>query len=51
MKRGFAFYVTKVPTYAMVYGAFASIPIFLLWIYLSWLVIVLGACIAAAVPD
>ena len=51
MKRGFALYVTKVPTYAMVYGAFASIPIFLLWIYLSWLVIVLGACIAAAVPD
>lgn len=51
MKRGFALYVTKVPTYAMVYGAFASIPIFLLWIYLSWLVIVLGAGIAAAVPD
>jgi membrane protein len=51
MKRGFALYVTKVPTYAMVYGAFASIPIFLLWIYLSWLVIVLGAIIAAAVPD
>jgi membrane protein len=51
MKRGFALYVTKVPSYAMVYGAFASIPIFLLWIYLSWLVIVLGAIIAAAVPD
>lgn len=51
MKRGFALYVTKVPTYAMVYGAFASIPIFLLWIYLSWLVIVLGASIAAAAPD
>lgn len=51
MKRGFAIYITKVPTYAMVYGAFASIPIFLLWIYLSWLVIVLGAIIAAALPD
>ena len=51
MKRGFALYVTKVPTFSMVYGAFASIPIFLLWIYLSWLVIVLGAIIAAAAPD
>ncbi len=51
MKRGFALYVIKVPTYAMVYGAFASIPIFLIWIYLSWLVIVLGAIIAAAAPD
>jgi membrane protein len=51
MKRGFAIYITKVPTYAMVYGAFASIPIFLLWIYLSWLVVVLGAIVAAALPD
>jgi len=51
MKRGFAIYITTVPTYAMVYGAFASIPIFLLWIYLSWLVVVLGAVIVAALPD
>ncbi|HUW49520.1 MAG TPA: YihY family inner membrane protein [Sulfuricella sp.] len=50
MKKGFALYVTHVHTYALVYGAFASIPIFLLWIYLSWLVVLSGAVIAAAIP-
>ncbi len=51
MKRGFAFYIGKVPSYTLVYGAFATIPIFLLWIYLSWVVTLLGAVIAAALPD
>jgi membrane protein len=48
MKRGFAHYITLFPSYKLVYGAFASLPIFLLWLYFSWLVIVLGAEIAAA---
>lgn len=43
MKSGFAAYIRAVPTYQLVYGAFASIPIFLLWLYLSWLVVLLGA--------
>ncbi|MGH8744479.1 MAG: YihY family inner membrane protein, partial [Burkholderiales bacterium] len=51
MKRGFAFYIAHVPTYKLVYGTFASIPIFLLWIYLSWLVILLGAVIAASISN
>jgi membrane protein len=51
MKRAFAIYVAKVPSYTLVYGAFATIPIFLLWIYLSWVVALLGAVIAAALPD
>jgi len=51
MKRSFALYIANFPTYTLVYGAFAVIPIFLLWIYLSWVVIVIGALIAALAPD
>jgi len=51
MKRGFALYITYFPTYKLVYGAFASIPVFLLWIYLSWVVTVLGAIVTALAPD
>jgi membrane protein len=48
MNRAFGYYVSHFPTYKLVYGAFASIPIFLMWIYLSWLAILFGAVIAAS---
>ncbi len=48
MKKGFTLYITHFPAYTLVYGAFAAIPIFLLWIYLSWLVILVGAEAAAS---
>lgn len=51
MKHGFATYVTHFPAHKVVYGAFASVPIFLLWIYLSWLVVLSGAVVAAVMPD
>lgn len=47
MKALFVLYVAKVPTYSLIYGAFASIPIFLVWMFLCWLVVLVGAEIAA----
>jgi membrane protein len=44
-------YVVKLPTFSILYGAFSAVPIFLLWLYLSWSVILLGALIAACLPD
>ena len=46
-KRGFAAYLVKVPTYQAVYGAFAAFPVFLLWVYFSWLVTLTAAIVAA----
>lgn len=48
MNQIFGHYISHFPTYKLVYGAFASVPIFLMWIYLSWLIILLGAVIAAS---
>lgn len=50
MNTGFAYYISHFPTYKLVYGAFASLPIFLLWIYLSWLMLLFGAVITASIP-
>jgi membrane protein len=50
MQRLFGLYVARFPTYAVVYGAFAAIPIFLLWLYLSWSVILAGALVVAELP-
>lgn len=46
-KRGFAAYLLKLPTYKTVYGAFAVLPVFLLWVYFSWLVMLAAALVAA----
>lgn len=50
-KRLLAWYVKQVPTYSVVYGAFATLPIFLVWIYLGWVIVLLGAVIAAYAPS
>jgi len=48
MNRVFGYFIVQFPAYKLVYGAFASVPIFLLWIYWSWLTILMGALITAS---
>ena len=50
-KRVLAWYLVQVPTYSLVYGAFATVPILLIWIYVSWVIGLFGAVIAAYAPS
>jgi len=42
-KEGFAFYISHNTTYTNLYGTLAALPIFLIWLYISWLVTLWGA--------
>lgn len=50
-KRLLAWYLGLVPTYSVIYGAFATVPILLVWIYLAWIVVLFGAVVAAYLPS
>ena len=50
-KSGLAWYVKSVPTYSTLYGAFATVPIFLIWLYLGWIIMLVGAVLAASAPS
>jgi membrane protein len=50
-KRVLAYYLSLVPTYSVLYGAFATVPILLIWIYVAWVIVLLGAVIAAYLPS
>jgi len=49
-RRLLAWWVGLMPAYSMVYGAFASLPIFLVWMFIGWCLVLLGAVIAAYAP-
>lgn len=49
-KRVFGLFIHQFPTYAIIYGALAALPLFLLWMYLSWLITLVGAVLTAALP-
>lgn len=50
-QQALAWYLRTVPTYSAVYGAFATVPILLIWLYLVWLIVLLGAVIVAYLPS
>ncbi|MBN6709785.1 virulence factor BrkB family protein [Haemophilus haemoglobinophilus] len=50
-KQAFTWYITNFPSYQLIYGAMATLPIMLLWIQLSWTAILLGAQLSAVLAD
>jgi membrane protein len=50
-KAGFTFYITHFSTYQLVYGALAALPVFLIWLYLSWIILLVGAAVSATLAE
>lgn len=50
-KRIFAYSMKTFTSYQVIYGAVAGLPIFLVWIYISWVVVLLGAVVVATLND
>ncbi|WP_268745743.1 YhjD/YihY/BrkB family envelope integrity protein [Taylorella equigenitalis] len=51
LKLGFAYYISRFPSYTLIYGTFATIPLFLLWIYISWIIVLAGALLVSMLPQ
>ncbi|QIL43506.1 YihY family inner membrane protein [Acidovorax sp. HDW3] len=50
-KKILALYLAQVPTYSLIYGTFATLPILLLWVYVVWVLVLLGAVVTAYLPS
>lgn len=50
LRWGMGLYLAQAPSYSLIYGAFAAVPLLLLWMHLSWFIVLLGAVLAASLP-
>jgi membrane protein len=51
VKWGLGIYLSNFNTYSTIYGALAAAPVFLLWVYLSWISVLLGASLASSIAS
>jgi len=50
-KRGFVYFVVNFANYKVIYGTLAAFPVFLVWVYLSWSIVLAGAVLTATLPE
>ena len=51
LRKGFSIFFSMTVTYKILYGALATIPVFLIWMYLVWAVVIFGAVVTAALEE
>jgi membrane protein len=50
-RAGFTWYVANSPTYEILYGALAAVPIFMLWVFVFWMIVLAGAAVTASLAE